>query len=160
MPYIIKELQKAGITNNKITLLVATGIHREVTREEMVKMFGDEVVKSFRIINHSTTDSENMVDLGETRHGIPVIIDKLFAQANIKILTGLIGLHHTAGFGGGPKSIIPGIAGYQVIKIHHSFPFRSRQAALGELEKNLFHEAVMEAARMVKDERIGRKLLH
>jgi len=149
LPHIIKELQNAGISNNRVTILIATGIHRENSKEERIKMFGYEIVNNIRIVNHSATNDKDMVNIGKTHSGLPVIINKLFAEADIKILTGLIGLHHAAGFGGGRKSVIPGIASDKVIKKHHSFPFRSREAALGKLKQNLFHEAAMEAGKIV-----------
>ena len=149
LPWIIKELQQAGIPNNKITLLIATGAHRENTREEMVKMFGQEVVDNIRIVNHSATNDTDMINLGKTPGGLPLIINKLFAEADIKILTGLIDLHQTAGFSGGRKSVVPGISSDKLIKVHHSFPFRSREVVLGKLKDNLFHESAMEAAKMV-----------
>jgi len=109
-------------------MLIATGVHRDNSKEEMIKMYGYEIVNNIRIVNHSAINDKNMVDIGKTGNGLPLIINKLFAEADVKILTGLIGLHHTAGFSGGRKSVVPGIASDKLIKIHHSFPFRSRQA--------------------------------
>lgn len=149
LPYIIKELQSAGISNNRIAILVATGVHRDNSKEEMIEMFGHEIVNKIRIVNHSATNDKDMVDLGKTRSDLPVIINRLFAEADIKILTGLIDLHQTAGFSGGRKSVVPGIASHKLIRIHHSFPFRSRQAVLGKLKQNLFHQSAMEAAKIV-----------
>jgi nickel-dependent lactate racemase len=149
LPYVIKELQSAGISSDRVTILVATGAHRENSKEEIMRMFGHEIVNNIRIANHSATNHKDMVDLGKTQSGLPVIINKLFAEADIRILTGLIGLHQTAGFSGGRKSVVPGIASDKLIRIHHSFPFRSRQAVLGKLKENLFHKSAMEAAKIV-----------
>lgn len=148
-PKLIRDLKHAGIPSERITLLVATGVHRPVSPSELSMMLGEEVVKEFSIINHCATEDEEMEDLGNTPSGLPLIINKHFVHADIKILTGLIDLHQTAGFTGGRKSIIPGIAGEPLIKLHHSFPYRGREVALGKLENNLFHISAMEAAKIV-----------
>lgn len=149
LPKLIREIQHSGIPSERIILLVATGVHRPLSPNEMSMMLGEEVVKEFLIVNHCATEDGEMEDLGNTPGGLPLIINKLFIQADIKILTGLIDLHQTAGYSGGRKSLVPGIAGEPLIKLHHSFPYRGREVALGKLENNLFHKSAMEVAKIV-----------
>lgn len=150
LPPLLAELEQAGIGSERILLLVATGTHRDNTREELERMLGKKILDEFRVLNHHCQDDENMVELGKTREGIPVVINRLFCEAEVKILTGTIGPHHGAGFSGGRKSLLPGLASLSTLKRHHGFHMRSPKPAMGWVEGNRFHEAAVEAARMAR----------
>ena len=145
---IAEELNEAGIDDEHISLIMAYGHHRDNTPEELEKMFGKQIVSRFRIVHHHAADPDTLVQLGTTSMGIPVEINKEFAQADVKITTGCITPHQLAGFSGGRKSILPGISGMNSLKKHHSFPVRPEVTSLGWLEGNPFHEQSMEAARI------------
>lgn len=148
VPGIVKVLNECGIEDKQISLLVANGNHRENTTEELVKMLGREIVERIKIDNHNALDKENLEYIGSTKRKIPVYINKIFTKASLKILTGIISPHRSAGFGGGRKSILPGISGIDTIRPHHSFPIIPINPSLGWINGNMMHEESSEAARM------------
>jgi nickel-dependent lactate racemase len=146
---MLKELTQAGIKRKDITFLVATGTHRKNTSQELEKMLSSEVIRNFNVINHNSNDPEELKLIGTTKRRVPVEINKTFCEADIKILTGTIAPHQSAGYSGGRKSILPGIAGAKALSIHHSYPLRMKGPAMGKIEGNHFSEEAIEAARIV-----------
>lgn len=146
---LAEELHAAGLEDEDIFLVVAYGTHRVETREELIAMFGEEVVRRFRFVHHIADDPSTLKEIGKTDYGMTVQINREFAEADVKILTGLITPHSCAGFSGGRKSIVPGISGMECLKTHHSFPVVPADPAMGWLEGNLFHEQALAAARLV-----------
>ena len=145
---LAKELHLAGLSDDRIFLVVAYGHHRFNTEEELRERFGEEVVRRFRIVHHDAMDADKLVTVGRTSAGIDVEINRDFAQAEVKILTGCITPHQLAGYSGGRKSVLPGISGMKTLKKHHSFPIRPETTSLGWLQGNPFHEQSLEAARI------------
>lgn len=151
LPPLLKELREGGIKKEEqIHFLVATGTHRDNTKEELEELLGKEIVQRFKVINHHCQDDEIMVDLGKTKDGIPVVINRLFWEAEVKVLTATIAPHQAAGFSGGRKSVLPGLASLTTLKQHHGFHLRSEKPAMGWVEGNKFHENALEAAKMAK----------
>lgn len=148
LPPLLEELREAGIGDNEIFFLVATGTHRDNTPEELEAMLGKEIVERFRVLNHHCQDDSIMVDLGKTRDGIPVVINRLFWEAEVKILTATIAPHQGAGFSGGRKSVLPGLASIATLKRHHSYSCRPDKPAMGWVEGNMFHANALEGAKM------------
>ncbi len=147
LPPLMEELNRCGITDKDITLLIANGTHREVHPDEFDALYGKGIAERYRIINHNCQDPDSMVNLGTTSQGIPIIINRLYCDADIKILTGSIHPHQGAGFSGGRKSVLPGLTSLESLRLHHSYKFRSPEPAMGWLEGNPFHLAAMEAAK-------------
>lgn len=145
---IARELNAAGMPDERIALLVAYGQHRDNTDAELREQYGDEAIDRFRVVHHHANDPEANVTIGHTRGGVEVSVDRFYMESDLKILTGCIAPHQFAGFSGGRKSVIPGIAGINAIRRHHSFPIRPEAISLGRLEGNRFHEEALEAARM------------
>jgi nickel-dependent lactate racemase len=150
LPHLIQELKEGGMKEDQIQFLVATGTHRDNTKEELEGMLGKDIVQRFKVVNHHCQDDKIMVDLGKTSGGIPVVINRLFWEAEVKITTATIGPHQGAGFSGGRKSVLPGIASLATLKQHHGFSMRSDTPAMGWVEGNKFHENALEAAKMAK----------
>ncbi|HET7657768.1 MAG TPA: nickel-dependent lactate racemase [Bacillales bacterium] len=146
---ISQELNQAGISDSEITLLVATGNHRANTEEELIGMVGEGIYKRFSIKNHNASDQDQLVDLGKTTRGLEVIVNRLVVESELTILTGIITPHQSAGFSGGRKSIVPGVAGLKSLEHHHSFPIRPEYPVMGLMTHNTFHEEAVEAARKV-----------
>jgi lactate racemase len=146
---ISRDLNGAGIPDSGITLLVATGNHRANTEEELIGMVGEEVYRRFAIKNHNASDPDQLIDLGKTTRGLAVVVNRLVVESDLTILTGIITPHQSAGFSGGRKSIVPGVAGVKSLEQHHSLPIRSEHPVMGKLENNTFHEEAVEAARKV-----------
>lgn len=150
LPHLIQELKEGGMREGQVRFLVATGTHRDNTREELEGMLGKEVLQRFQVVNHHCEDEKIMVELGRTSGGIPVVINRLFWEAELKITTATIAPHQSAGFSGGRKSVLPGIASLATLKQHHGFGMRSDRPAMGWVEGNPFHTNALEAARMAK----------
>lgn len=145
---LAEELNAAGIPDSGIRLIMAYGHHRDNTREELLRMFGQEILDRFEIVHHHAADPDSLKHMGTTSMGIPVEVNKVFAESEVKITTGCITPHQLAGFSGGRKSILPGISGMNSLKKHHSFPIRPDKTSLGWLEGNPFHHQSVEAARI------------
>jgi len=147
LPPLMKELEACGIPDQDILILIATGTHRAVRPDEFDRLLGDGMAGRYRIVNHDCLDLKNMVRLGTTSEGIPVILNRLLCDADIKILTGSIHPHQGAGFSGGRKSILPGLTSLETLKLHHGPKFRPPEPAMGWLEGNPFHLQAMEGAK-------------
>lgn len=147
LPPLMSELEACGISDRDILILIATGTHRAVRPDEFEKLLGKGIAERYRVVNHDCKDLENMIDLGKTSRGIPILLNRLLCEADIKILTGSIHPHQGAGFSGGRKSILPGLTSLETLKFHHGPEFRPVEPAMGWLEGNPFHLQAMEAAK-------------
>src|SRR5262249_37573093 len=120
---LLATLEASGIPRNKITILVATGLHRPNEGEELVEMVGARIAADYRIVNHRGQELSEHTHLGESPRGVPIWIDSRYVEADLKITTGLIEPHLMAGFSGGRKLICPGIAALQTVKVWHGPDF-------------------------------------
>ncbi len=113
---MIETLTEAGVPLERITVLVATGLHRPNLDAELAELVGDDwVLQHVRVENHYARNEADLVDYGRTRtRGTPVKINRLFAEAELRIATGLVEPHFMAGWSGGRKVIAPGVAGHLV----------------------------------------------
>ena len=145
---IVRRLEKAGIPDTHMRIIIATGSHRAPTSEELDSLVGEDIHKRIAVYSHDC--KKNNVYLGTTEGGLPIYVDKLVAEASFIITTGLVAPHKAAGFSGGRKSIVPGVAGIETLKIHHSLPIRPFEPAVGWMEENPFHQAALAAAKLVK----------
>jgi nickel-dependent lactate racemase len=146
---IARELNEAGIQDSVITLLIATGNHRANSDDEIIRMIGERNFERFVTLNHNASDQSQLVYLGKTTRGLDVEVNRLVVESDLTITTGIITPHQAAGFSGGRKSIVPGVAGLRSLTQHHSFPIRSEEPVMGMLENNPFHEEAVEAALLV-----------
>jgi len=148
-PPILAALASAGIPEERTVLLVATGLHRPSTPQELETMLGSELPKRYRVVDHRARESGQQVFLGNTRRGTPVHIDRSYCEADVKITTGFIEPHLMAGFSGGRKLIAPGCAGEATIRALHSPAFLEHpNCREGVLEGNPLHEELLEIAEM------------
>jgi len=151
LPPLIESLTQAGIPVTKILILVATGLHRPNEGEELAEIVGSpEVLRTVRIENHFARDREAHADLGKTSGGIPIMIDRRFAEADLKIGTGLVEPHFMAGYSGGRKVVAPGVA-YQdtILMFHRARILEHCKAANCVIEGNPLHNEQMEIVRAV-----------
>jgi nickel-dependent lactate racemase len=146
---ILLELSKAGIKDEQVKILIANGNHRPTKREELIEMLGEEIVKRYPIVNHVATRDEDLTYLGDTPLGVPIHVNSALAKSELKILTGTIRPHQSAGYSGGRKSVLPGVAGLKSIMKHHSFPIFPLTPQLGVIEGNSFHEEALYGAKLV-----------
>jgi nickel-dependent lactate racemase len=146
---LFADLKSAGIRDDAITILIASGNHRPSTPEEIAFLAGPILHSRARIINHNCEDQAQLSFVGQTDTGLPIWVNSELLKASLKILTGIITPHHTAGYSGGRKSVIPGVAGLTTLQKHHSFPIRPYQPTLGRIHDNTFHDEAVKGARMV-----------
>ncbi len=119
LPAVVEELNRSGVSDKNIFVIIATGTHRDNTDEEKRQILGDELFSRLHIFDHDAYNKTTNIFLGTTSRGTPVYLDKRAVDADKVILTGGITTHLFAGFGGGRKSIMPGIAGAETIKHNH-----------------------------------------
>jgi nickel-dependent lactate racemase len=149
LPVVLAELAEAGIPRQQITLINATGTHRAQSQAELEKMLGTEVVQNYRIINHTAHDKSTLTHLGRTSFGAEVWLCTEYLKADVKILTGFIEPHFFAGFSGGPKMILPGVAGIDtVMHAHGAKMVGSPKATWGNTFGNPIHDEIREGAAM------------
>ena len=120
LPHIVKELKAGGVEDSDIFFLCALGSHRKQTPEEHRKILGDKLYEKYEIIDHDCDDDNNLVNIGTTSRGTPIEINKIAADADRIIATGAVVYHVMAGWGGGRKSILPGISSRKSIMTNHA----------------------------------------
>jgi nickel-dependent lactate racemase len=147
LPVLLDELHQAGITADEITLLNGLGTHRPQTEAELRMMLGDQIVEDYRCLQHDCNDDDNLVSLGETSLGNPVRINREYLEADVRILTGFIEPHFFAGFSGGPKAILPSLAGAESVFSNHGLEMIAHtSAAWGITTGNPIWEEMREVA--------------
>jgi nickel-dependent lactate racemase len=150
LPIILEEIRRKNPTV-KVKILIATGFHRLTTYEEMLMKFGRELVETEEIINHDSRDSDNMVYKGLLPSGGELWVNSLVDWADVVISEGFIEPHFFAGFSGGRKSILPGIASEKTVLANHCSKFiASNNARTGNLKNNPINEDMMYAAKAAK----------
>src|SRR3954471_14493859 len=149
LPPLLRRLEAAGIPRNGITILIATGLHRPATDEEIRKICGAEVASKYKIINHDARDLLSHRHLGSTKSGTPVYIEERFIAADLHISLGFIEPHLMLGFSGGRKLVAPGLAAQETIKVLHSPKFmRDIRTKEGSIDDNPLHDELLEISRM------------
>lgn len=151
LPLLVERLNRQGIPDGDIEILIALGIHRAQTPHEHEKILGT-LFGRIRVRDHDCDNSAELVSIGRTSNGIDVRINRRAVEADRLILTGVIGFHYFAGFGGGRKSVLPGIASRQACMASHFAVLnpargsgKNRQAVTGNLADNPVHQAMAEA---------------
>jgi lactate racemase len=126
LPPLLAELARYGVPDDRITLLCATGTHRQATAAEMLELVGPEIVERYAIVDHDAASAAH-VEVG-TVDGVPVLVQREYVEADLRIVTGFVEPHFFAGFSGGPKAVCPGLAATAtILEAHH--PRRIADAA-------------------------------
>lgn len=151
VPWLIEEL--AHVPAEQFVIINGTGTHRDQTREEFVQMLGEEVVDKVRVINHHCHNKDELVNLGRISFGCDAYLNKEYVEADFRIVTGFIEPHFFAGFSGGPKGIMPGIAGIEtILTFHNARMIGDPLATWGNMEHNPLQEMAGEVNRLCKPE--------
>ncbi|HVJ49937.1 nickel-dependent lactate racemase [Desulfitobacterium sp.] len=164
LPFIVKRLNELGIPDQDILILVATGTHRGQTPEEHKKIVGEALYHRIKVVDHDC-DHSDMVNVGTTPRGTEVVVNKLVVERKV-ILTGGIVHHLMAGFGGGRKSILPGVSSRKTIAqnhLHSLDPNAERSNPLigvGALEGNPLHQDMVDAAQLVNPDFLVNAIIH
>jgi nickel-dependent lactate racemase len=150
LPPVLRTLEAAGLPPERTTLLIATGTHRPNLGAELDALVGPEIAARYRILNHDCRDAGAHRDLGTSPNGVPVRLDKTYCDANLKITIGLIEPHFMAGYSGGRKLIMPGLAAFETVQQWHCPRFlESPLATNGSVQGNPVHEESLAIARLV-----------
>ena len=142
---------RAGSPDAEITILIATGCHRGTTKDELIAKFGEEIVKTEKIHIHDCDDRDMLVDIGTLPSGGRCEINRLAYEADLLVSEGFIEPHFFAGFSGGRKSVLPGVAGRKTVLANHCSEFIDHpRARTGILEGNPIHADMLWAAKTAK----------
>lgn len=149
MPVLIEEIERV-VPRAQITLVNGTGTHRPNTDAELRAMLGAAIVDGCRIVTNDACDKDNLVSVGTTSSGNQIWLNREFVAASVKVLTGFIEPHFFAGFSGGPKMVMPAVAGIEtVMRNHGAKNIGDANATWGVTEGNPIWEEIREAALMV-----------
>jgi len=151
LPPVLRRLEQAGVPRERITILIATGLHRAASGSEIREICGEEIAAAYRIVNHDARNLPSHRHLGSTASGTPVYIDERFAGADLHVTLGFIEPHLMLGYSGGRKLIAPGLAAQETIKVLHSPKFmRDERSVEGSIDDNPLHRELLEIARMAR----------
>ncbi|WP_248926244.1 nickel-dependent lactate racemase [Paenibacillus hamazuiensis] len=149
VPWLLEEL--AHVPDEQFVVINGTGTHRDQTREEFVQMLGEKVVSRVRVVNHHCHNKDELVHLGRSSFGCDVYLNKEYVEADFRIVTGFIEPHFFAGFSGGPKGIMPGIAGIEtILTFHNARMIGDPLATWGNMENNPLQRMAREVNGMCK----------
>jgi lactate racemase len=149
LPPLLRRLEAAGMERSRITILIATGLHRPATPAEIREIVSPEIAAVYRVENHDARQREQHRYLGTTASGTPAWIDERFVSADLRITLGFIEPHLMAGYSGGRKLVVPGLAAQETIKVIHSPRFmREPRAVEGSIGENPLHKELVGIAGM------------
>lgn len=147
LPPIIECLERSGMKPENIRILVATGIHRPPTRDELEEMLPEQVLARHSIHSHDARDATAIERLGFTRSGIPIDVNRLYLESNVKIVTGLVEPHFMAGYSGGRKSIAIGLTSVEAVALLHGPALLEHPGSRNcSLQANPLHAELVEIA--------------
>jgi nickel-dependent lactate racemase len=151
LPVLLSELEAAGVNRGDITLLNALGTHRPQTDAELRTMLGAGIVENYRCLQHDACDDACLVSLGVTSNGHPVRLNRHFLDADVRLLTGFVEPHFFAGFSGGPKGVLPALAGAESVMTNHGTRMIAHpKATWGVTEGNPIWEEMREVALLAR----------
>ncbi|MBN8216632.1 MAG: nickel-dependent lactate racemase [Spirochaetes bacterium] len=150
LPALVGELEAGGVDRSEITLLVATGMHRPSTPAEHAEMFGAELARTLRIVDHRAEEEGELESLPTPSvSGARVRLNARYLRAGFKLVTGLVEPHFMAGFSGGRKAVCPGLASLETVRNFHGHPFLANpRATNGVLAGNPLHDEALSVAKI------------
>jgi nickel-dependent lactate racemase len=150
VPFVLEALRDAGLTDDQITFVCALGTHGALTMIDFRKKLGDAIVEKYRVFNHNIY--ENCVEVGMSRRGTRVMFNREVMQADLKIAIGCVTAHAQAGFSGGGKLFLPGVAHVDSIAHYHLEVEKmgKETTGMGRHENNILRQEINEAAAMAK----------
>ncbi len=147
MPIYLETIRK-GNPSADITILIATGMHRPTTKEELINKYGEKIVREEKIVVHNAYNDEDMAFKGILPSGGELWINKIACEADLLVSEGFIEPHFFAGFSGGRKSVLPGIASKKTVLWNHNAKFiASPYSRSGSLKDNPIHKDMVYAAK-------------
>jgi nickel-dependent lactate racemase len=138
VPPILDELNRAGVPDSAVSVVISSGTHRAMTSAELDQKYGRDVLSRVSVLPHRYKDASELVDFGTTGRGIPIVVNRHVIEADFRIAVGEIVPHHPAGWGGGAKAVLPGVAGEETVARMHLLG--SRHPGLGVVETEMRRE--------------------
>jgi nickel-dependent lactate racemase len=148
LPPLLERLHRAGVGREAVTFIIAAGSHPPMAREEFGEVVPADVLARYGVICHDAEDRASLVNLGTTRRGTPVWVNRAFAEADLRLVVGNIEPHQFMGFSGGVKTAAIGLAAKETINHNHSMMSDPR-SALGRFDDNPARQDVEEIGRML-----------
>lgn len=149
LPWVLEEL--GHVPRGNITVIVGCGTHRACTAAELEELAGEEVYRTVRCVNHDAFDPAGLAVAGLLRDGTEVLLNRSYVEADTRVTIGFIEPHFFAGFSGGPKAVMPGIAGIgTIMRFHAAAMIGHPRAAWGVLDGNPVYGMAKEAALLTK----------
>ena len=148
-PLIVEELKAAGLADENIVFLGAVGAHRTLEQPDVVRKIGKQLAERYVWLNHNAFDS--VEDVGRTTFGNRVKINRNFLAADVRVTISGIKIHNIAGYGGGAKSVLPGVASFDTIKYNHKvIADQNKTAVEGRIFHNDVRQDMEEGARLAR----------
>jgi len=147
---LLEHMRACGVSRERVEIVVATGLHEPHSSSEIEELVGKEIASEYEVYSHNSDDDAILKHLGKTSFGTEVQVNKHVVEADLVIGLGLIEPHFFAGYSGGRKLVLPGVAGTRSVYQNHSFKMLAHpKADYGYLDGNPVHEDMVEAARML-----------
>jgi nickel-dependent lactate racemase len=142
---VLKELKKAGVENNSVTIIFGLGLHRHHTKDEQIHLVGEDIYSNYKCIDHDVSDC---VYIGDTSRGTPIHVFRPVVEADLIIGTGNLEYHYSAGYSGGMKAVMPGVCGEETIRPNHSLMLKPT-AVVGRIKDNPMRGEIEEIGRKI-----------
>ncbi len=149
LPPLLKRVRQLGVSEKNIDIVIGLGTHRPMTKEEIQERLGKEIVATYRFENHDAW-SRDLVKVGELSGYGPIAINATVAKADARIALGSILPHLHNGFGGGPKSIMPGVCNYETVLHHHLKNVADDRSIMGNVADNPFYDDLCKISRLTR----------
>ena len=147
LPPVLEALESAGVTKERLVIVIGTGMHRAATPEEIEAMLGPDIPTSYRVVSHDARDRNTLSYLMTTPRAVEVWLNRHYMDADVKILTGFVEPHLFAGYSGGGKAVLPGIAGADLVMSNHGADMLSHpKATYCQADGNPIFEEIREVA--------------
>ncbi|MFH1777274.1 MAG: nickel-dependent lactate racemase [Candidatus Omnitrophota bacterium] len=150
LPGILQRLNALGIPDRDISIIFTTGAHRRHTKKEQRFLVGDEIYQRIKVFDHDCHNKPALSLVGRTRYGNKIFINRRVLSVDRLIATGKIDFHYFAGYGGGRKSILPGICGFDTIRYNHQLCLHNKGARAGEYLRNPVNQDMLAAVKFLK----------
>ena len=134
LPHTLAAIHKGGVPPTKTKIIIVCGAHSPLDRSELLKKLGREILSRYDVSNHHCY--EDLVDLGRSERGIPIHINRRVVEADLKVAVGSVVPHPYAGFGGGAKLVLPGVAGIDTLEANHRPAVTGLTGAFADVENN------------------------
>ncbi|MBS7642039.1 MAG: nickel-dependent lactate racemase [Candidatus Bathyarchaeia archaeon] len=150
IPILLSRIKRTGVKMEHIDIVVANGLHEPMNKSELENFLGKDIVSEYNVVNHVADDKDSLEYIGKTRFGTELYVNRVVSRSSFRIAVGLVEPHFFAGYSGGRKLVLPGVAGVRSIYMNHSFKMIAHPLAdYGYLDGNPINEDMMNAASIV-----------